>query len=49
MGYETKVILRTIYEAQRRCKNLEEALKIVALAANVEDVVVEQNDDEEDK
>ncbi len=46
MGYETKVLLRAIYDLLDRCKDLEEAKKLVARMANVEEVIVAPNDEE---
>ena len=48
MGHDTKVILKAVYEAQSRCKTLDEALKVLASAANVEEVVVEQQSSEKE-
>ncbi len=49
MGYETKVILRMLYEAASRCETLEEALAVIASAANVEEVIVEPRKEAESK
>ncbi len=47
MGYETKVLLRAIYDLLDRCKDLEEAKKLVARMANVEEVIVTPNEDDQ--
>jgi hypothetical protein len=49
MGYETKVILKAAYEAAKRCASLEEALKVIASMANVEEVILEEDDKTEKK
>ena len=40
MGYETKVLLKAIYSLLERCKNLEEAKRLIAEMANVEKAII---------
>ncbi len=49
MGYETKVLLRAIYDLLERCKDLEEAKKLIAGMANVEEVIVAPNEPKNDE
>ena len=49
MTYETKSIYKLLYNLVGKCESIEEALEMIADAANAEGVVIESKSKSQDK